>query len=434
MFQIILLVVFGALAVVGVLIFSFAIGGGTSNAVGAIKIWGTLEGSAFTAVIRQASDNNPQLSGVSYQQRDQTTYEADLTQALASGTGPDLFLLRQDYALKDASKVALIPSSALSPAQFKSTFIDAASPFLTSTGVIAVPILADPLVLYWNKDMLASAGFAQPPKYWDEFFNIAQKITKKDDSGTIRKSAVAMGEYANVDNAKDVLATLIMQAGGTITAEDSAGHLVAAVQPRIGGAAQSTVSALRFFTEFADPSKNDYSWNRSLPSAQKAFSAGDLALYVGYASEEATIARANSNLNFAPAPLPQIRSASNSLGTARVYALAAPRAGKNPNGAITAAFLIVTKANAQAHSTALGIPSARRDVLNGVANGVNADAQTNDALFARMVIIAHSWLDPDPDKTNDLFRVMIENTTSGALLVTEAVQRADQQMSQILGL
>ena len=427
MFQLSLLVTFGSLAIAGVLIFSLAIGGTQSSSIGAVKIWGTLDPTAFAVVIRQAAENNSQLSQVTYEQKDAVTFESELTNALASGTGPDLFLLRQDYALKDAGKTSIIPFSALSKAQFENTFIEAANPFLTQNGVIAVPIFADPLILYWNKDMLASAGYAQPPKYWDELFQIAQKATKRDDSGTITKSAVALGEYKNVTNAKDILATLILQAGGEITAYDSAGRLTPALAPRVGAATQSTASALRFFTEFADPSKDDYSWNRSLPESQKAFATGDVGLYIGYASEAPLITRMNPNLNFGLAPLPQVRSMANTLVTAHVWGLAASRAGANPNGAITAAFLLVSADTGGALSAALGIPSARRDILNKKAQG-------NDEFFNKQAIVAHSWLDPDPVKTAEVFRAMIENTTSGSMLVAEAVQRADQELAHILGL
>lgn len=428
MFQITLLVVFGGLAIAGVLVFSIAIGGGNTNTIGSVKIWGTLDQGAFSVVIRQASETYPELSQVTYEQKDATTFESELTNALASGTGPDLFLLRQDYALKNAGKTVVIPLSVLSEAQFRNTFIEAANPFLAQEGVIAVPAFADPLILYWNKDMLATAGYAQAPKYWDELYGIAQKASKKDESGAITKSAIALGEYKNITNAKDILATLILQAGGDITAYDASGRLIPALTPRAGGAStQATVSAMRFYTEFADPSKNQYSWNRSMLESQKVFAAGDVALYIGYASEAPLITRINPNLNFGLAPIPQIRSASNAVNTAHVWGLAASRAGKNPNGAITVAFLLVSADTGTALSTALGIPSARRDVLNKPAQG-------NDDFFNKQAILAHSWLDPDPEKTGELFRAMIENTTSGALLVAEAVQRADQELAHILGL
>ena len=427
MFQLSLLVTFGSLAIAGVLIFSLAIGGNQGNSIGSVKIWGTLDPAAFAVVLRQAAENNAQLSQVTYEKKDPATFEAELTDALASGTGPDLFLLRQDYALKDAGKTSLIPFSALSKAQFENTFVEAASPFIAPGGIIAVPIFVDPLILYWNKDMLASAGYAQPPRYWDELFEIAQKVTKRDDSGTIIKSAVALGEYKNVTNAKDILATLILQAGGGITAYDATGRLTPALAPRVGAATQSTASALRFYTEFSDPSKNDYSWSRSLPESQRVFAAGDVGLYVGYASEAAFITRTNPNLNFGLAPIPQIRSTANTLSTAHVWGLAASRAGANPSAAITAAFLLVSADTGGALSSALGIPSARRDILNKKTQG-------NDEFFNKQAIVAYSWADPDPEKTAEVFRAMIENTTSGAMLVAEAVQRADQELAQILGL
>jgi len=428
MFQLSLLITFGGLAIAGVLIFSLAVGGGESNSIGAVKIWGTLDPAAFAVVLRQAAENNGQLNQVTYEKKDPATFEPDLTNALASGSGPDLFLIRQDYALKDAGKTSIIPFSALSKAQFENTFVEAATPFITQNGIIAVPIFVDPLILYWNKDMLASAGYAQPPRYWDELFQMAQKVTKRDDSGTITKSAIALGEYKNVTNAKDILATLILQAGGEITAYDNGGRLTPALAPRAGGsAAQPTASALRFFTEFADPSKDDYSWNRSLPESQKAFATGDVALYVGYASEAPILARMNPNLNFGLAPVPQIRTAANALVTAHVWGLAASRGGANSNAAITAAFLLVSADTGGALSSALGIPSARRDILNKKSQG-------NDEFFNKQAIVAHSWLDPDPAKTAEVFRAMIENTTSGAMLVAEAVQRADQELAHILGL
>ncbi len=441
MFQIILLVVFGAFAIVGILVFALAVGGGASSTIGPVKIWGTLDQTAITAVIRQAAEKDASLSQVSYEQKDSATYEQLLTNALASGTGPDLFLIRQEYAAKNAGKAAIIQFSALSQSQFENTFIGASSPFVGQGGILGIPIVADPLVLYWNKDMLASAGFSQPPQYWDQLMGIAQKVSKKSDTGGIVKSAVAFGEYQNVDNAKDILAILILQAGGSITAHDGAGRLIPALVSKVAGVTQPTESALRFYTEFADPSKDDYSWNRSLPKSQKAFAAGDVALYVGYASEESLIERSNPNLNFAMAPLPQIRSKPNSMTTARVYALAASKAGKNPSAALQVAFLLGATGISRDLSTALGLPSARLDVSQGALPNPGSIAFTGlgvamgrDEVVTSSAIAARSWIDPDPEATAEIFRGMIESVASGAQLVAQAVQRADQQLGNTLGL
>ena len=425
-FQIVLMATFAALAVGAVLIFAFAVGGSTSTAVGSVKIWGTLDATSFNSVIRQAVENDPRLSLVTYVQKDSATFTTDLTNALASGTGPDLVLLAQDEAYAQASKLTPIPYTSISQSQFQNTFVEAANPFLSSGGVLGVPLSVDPLVLYWNKDMLSTAGFAQAPQYWDELYDMATHITHRDDSGNISKSLIGFGEYANVQNAKDILSMLILQAGGTITGRESdTGNIVSAISPKTGDATQATPSALRFYTEFADPSKADYTWNRSLANSRQAFAAGDVALYIGYASEKPLIKSMNPNLNFAPAPVPQMRNGPRATDMGRVYAFVVPRTSSNPTGAITVESVLTATDVSLSISTALGIPSARRDVLA-------LKAQGDTDLFNRQAIIARSWIDPDPVKTEPIFRDMIENTTSGTMLLSEAVQRADQEMQQLL--
>jgi hypothetical protein len=256
---------------------------------------------------------------------------------------------------------------------------------------------------------------------------MARRITVRSASGSLSKSAIDFGEYDNVPNAKSILSLLIMQAGGQVTTKSTEGKLIPAILPKAAGAVQSTLSALRFYTEFSDPSKEDYTWSKGFVDAQQSFAVGDLALYIGHASEAPLLSRMNPNLNYAIAPVPQIRGASAAIDTGYVYGFAVPRAAKNPAGALTVAALLSGPAVSKPLSIALGIPSARRDILSQPAQG-------NDDLFNKQAIISRNWTDPDPVKTEDIFRAMIEDTVSGAALITEAVQHADQQLAHILGL
>lgn len=438
-FQIVVMSVFGALAIGGVMIFAFVVGGGAADSIGEVKIWGTLDATAFSVVLRQLSDDDARLKQVTYVQKNPETFSREVTDALASGTGPDLFILRQDSAERDGGKVFAIPYESFSEEQFLNTFLEAASPFLGPDGVRAVPLAADPLVLYWNRDLMAAAGYAKPPAYWDEMYDIASTLTDCqglqtgvrntlvgcDEARSIKKAAIALGEYQNVNHAKDILALLVLQAGGRITVRDSEGKLSTSLVSRAGDTQQPSESALRFFTEFSNPIKVHYTWNRSLRESRVAFATGDLALYMGLASEEPLIRRINPNLNFAPAPVPQIRGGSRALNVAHVYAFAIPKAAANQQGALTVAYLLASKGPSQLLSKALGFPSARRDVLSEPASG-------NDDLFNRQAILAKAWDDPDPEKTDAIFRDMIESVTSGAARLSEALQRADQSMTQLL--
>ena len=424
-FQIILLAVFGALAVAGVLIFALATAVDQGDALGPVEIWGSLPERTITPVLQLAAETDPRLAQVTYLEKDPVQYEAELTNALATGGGPDLFILRQDYAMKNAPKIAPIPSAQLSRKQFADTFVEAAAPFYSSEGALAVPLVVDPLVLYWNRDTLSGNGYAKPPLYWSEVADMAASSTIRRGDGSIEKATVALGEFSNIPAAKWILSALVMQAGGTPTTVDSEGRLEASLGGYSGGGREAAESAISFYTEFANPSKETYSWSRSLGSAQRAFSAGDLALYVGHASEAALIQQMNPNLNFAIARLPQRSPSARPVNVATVYALAVSRTSKNPVGARTVASLIAQENLSRELAIRLGVSSALRDVLAKLAEG-------EQDLFNRETLIARSWIDPDPEKTSNIFRAMIERIAGGETDVTEAILRADQEIGQLV--
>ena len=422
-----LLIAFGSVAIAGVLVFALAVGNDDANTVGPITIWGTLDGIQFTSVIQPIAEVNPIFKQVTYEEKDPTTFESELTTALANGVGPDLFLLRQDFIFKDAGKVIPVPPQSLSVNKFQEAFLDAANPYYSSNGALGIPLFVDPLVLYWNRDLLSSAGIVKQPVFWDELTGMTALLTQKNEAGSIIQSTIAFGEAKNIENAKEILSLLILQAGGTITAIDVSGNLVPALTSSFDSGLGAADNALRFYTKFADPSEEEYSWNRSLPESRKAFASGDAAFYVGFASEAAIIAEMNPNLNLAVAPVPQLRGSTIKINTARVYALAITRTGQNPNGALTVASNLATVDNSKALSDRFGIPSALRDVLVLPAEG-------SAELFNKQATLARSWRDPDPERTALIFRDMIERVTAGSANATDAVQRANAEMGQILGL
>ncbi len=442
-FQITLLAVFGSLGVAGVLIFALLTASSSSSTIGPILIWGTLDDRVINQALHDASDTDARFSQVTYVKIDPTQFDAQLKTALASGQGPDLFLLQDDHAYRDASYALHISDAQFPESQFKATFLDTATTFLAKDGVVGIPLLVDPLVLFWNKDALATANIASPPQYWDQIPAMVESLVKKADEGTVDKAGVALGTYDNISSAKDILAVLIMQAGGKITGEDDEGILRSQLASQ--GGSTAAVTALDFYTEFADPSQPDYSWSRAFQNAQAAFASADVAMYIGHASEYASIKARNPNLNFAMSPLPQIRNAQYTIDVSNVYALAIGRNAKNPTGALTMAFLMAAPGFSTGVSKALGMANPLRRVISSnvtvqTSNDASAAFQqlvsnapkTPETLLDSMANISKPWIDPDPDRTGALFRDMIESTVSGALKSADAVQRADKQMGTIL--
>lgn len=423
-FQIALLSAFGGLAIAGVLIFSFFISRGEGTVVGPVTMWGTFDEPVIQQMLSDLSATHPDLLNISYVQIQADSYEQELLDAFASGEAPDLFVLTEDQAYAQKSRVSLIPADSLAPTLFDATFIDGAAPFVDPDGTIALPILSDPLVMYWNKDLLAAAGFSQPPKYWDEMLPFVQRVTKKTETGSIALSAIPFGGYSNVDHAKELISMLIIQAGGGITARDANGRLISSLlaQGRSSAEVAAAPSAFRFYTAYADPSKPDYTWNRSFPRSRKAFTDASVALYFGRASELSNLRAANPNLNLGLSPMPQIKNGGVAATGGVVYGVAMPKAAKNPEGARHIQWLLAGEDVSLALSKALAIPSARRDALDLQRQ----DNVTN--MLATQAVLIRSWSDPDPERTDEIFRAIIDDMTSGSILLSEATTRADQEM------
>src|SRR3989344_397923 len=331
-FQLISIIVFIALAVFGILVFSGAIPIGknkTPGALGTVVLWGTVRGVTMAPILEEFNNANPTFV-VRYVEKSSTNFDQDLLEALASGTGPDMFFLSDSLAFHYANKIVTIPYQSYPLASFKNNFAGAGEVFLTSRGILAFPLSIDPLMMYYNRSILDANAIIYPPIFLDEFASIVPIITKKDDSNKIIKSTVALGHFSNVTHAKDILSAFFMQTGNKIVTEQDE---IFSSNLDVSNLASSLASVLKFYTDFADPNKSVYSWNKSFPNSNDAFSAENLAFYFGFASELGLLMDKNPNQNLGVAPLPQIRNASAKLTSAHAVGIDLLSSSKNFNTA-----------------------------------------------------------------------------------------------------
>ena len=432
-FQIILLAVFGALAVAGILIFAFAVGTDkNANVIGPVLIWGTLDKPTFDDVLENIVLTNQALSGVSYVQKDGPTFDQELASAISEKRGPDLYIIASDDAVKNENRVTILDYGQITRQQYQDAFAEATNPFLSQRGVIAIPFLVDPLLLYWNRDLLGSAGFAEPPVTWDQVPGMVRAITVKDTTGSIRRSGIALGTFPNIENGKAIITMLMIQAAnvGNSVPEPIVGHnqeglLISTMGSSFGRESPPALDALRFYTEFANPAQSDYSWNNSLGSARSAFAQGQVGLYLGFSSENALVRAMNPNLNFSFSSIPQLPSSVRLITYGRAYAFAVPLESRNAQGAFMVADLFATATTSAAFARAFGMASASRAALN-------TGEGREQTIINKMALIAKNWTDPDPQKTNAIFRDMIGNVISGAGSITDALSNADQQLGHLM--
>lgn len=427
-FQIVILGVFGVALVIAVLIFSGFIPtkGDHTDLRGTVTIWGTLEQELIFTPLEEQNRENDKKFIIEYVEIRQENFDRDLVEALASGTGPDMILLPQDLIIRHRDKVLPIPYETMSIRDFQNTFIEEGELYLSQDGIIALPFSLDPLVMYWNRDLFSSAAIAQVPQFWDELFTLGPRITQIDQARNIRKSIIALGEYRNVNHAKEILALLMLQAGDSIIKKGADDDLTVTLGEQQNLVTPPSQSALRFYTEFSNSAKPFYSWNRSLPNAKDFFIRGDLALYLGFASERKEIKEKSPHLNFDVTLVPQARDSLRKTTFGKMVGVAVLKSSTNIPTAFFASFQLTGRDFSENFSEGASLPSVRREFLSRSATTAHQQVFNDSALISR------AWFDPSPRETESIFKDMIENVVSGRLRLSDAIVRTQKELTLLL--
>lgn len=425
-FQIVLLSVFGLLALLGLLLFANS-GGirGVGQAIGTVTIWGTLPKEAVEAGIQELTAVHNEYSDVVYEEKSEATWRIELADALAAGDGPDLIIFSQEELLSQKDKIRPIPFSTITERAYVDTYVPLFELFLSPEGPYGIPLVVDPLVLYYNRTMLSSANIATPPKTWEAVIGIAPSLSKRGDASAITKSAIPFGEYANVTNARAILSLLFLQSGNPITEENEQGFRSMLTDRTLESTTgiSAAESAVSYFAQYGDPAKTVYSWNRSLPASREMFLSGDLALYPGYASELPFLEEANPNLDFDMALVPQRAASASRTTYGKGYVLAIPKVTANVYGAENTARMLSEPGPMNVIAEMLSVAPARRSLLTPREN----DRFTS--VFYPEALSAKGWLSPSSASVDTIFSVMIGNISSGRLEAASALQAAGNALN-----
>src|SRR3989344_1852239 len=398
-FKIAVTAIFAISIVVGIAMFALSkssSGGDSANLV----IWGTVSQEVFDTAYKNSSIVGNKLIKISYVKKDVTSFDNEFVEALAEGRGPDMVILRDDYIYKHRNKLFVIPYKNYTKRSFKDQFIEAGEIFLSGDGVIALPFLVDPLVMYWNRDIFSNSSVARPPQYWDEVTSLIEKMTRRDASANILQATVALGEWRNITNAKEILSTILIQAGTPITKRGQEG-VESVLNNQFDYPTAPSTSAVNFYTQFSNPTATTYTWNRSLPTSLNMFLSGNLAMYVGFASEIFSIQQKNSNLNFDVTYVPQIRNTPKRIVFGHMHALSIVRQSSQINGAYFT-LNALTEANAlKSIENLTNLPPVRRDLLS------DKPSDAFRIIFYNSALMASSWVDPNAILSGNTFRDMI---------------------------
>jgi len=424
-FQLFLRGLFAFFAVVALILFINLKPGGNSanNPFGEqVIVWGPFSDTVVNNWLSQISDENELFSVVQYVQVPLEQFAGQFVNEIAEGRSPDLVMLPHTELVNQRSKLWPIPYDTVgfSIRDIRDNYIDGAEIFALSDGLYGLPFLVDPLLMYWNRDLFASAGLAQPPQSWEAVVgDVASRLTKtRAGSRDFTQSALAFGEYANARNASAVLSLLLMQSGSQLVLESANGYDVA-LNKAINNGRPPFVASLQFYADFANADKPRYSWNSSQQEDRSAFLASTLAMYFGFASEASALRERNPNLNFDVALPPQGGDDATHRTYGQFYSLVIPRAAsKNSQGAFNAARLMANPQNSLNLAFAVNHAPVHRGALSAGAPDPYRKVAFDAALVAR------GWLSPEPAATEQVWQTMIEDVTRGRASVSKAVADA----------
>lgn len=400
--------------------------GPTAAPVGDVELtwWKTFETSEnVQQLIADFEQANPNVR-VNYVQKDIATYEQDLLRAFASGQGPDIFSIHNDWLPMQIDKLVPMPDGQMSVRDYKSTFVDvAADDFVKDNRIFASPMNVDVLALYYNKDILSSSGIAIPPKTWEEMTTSVEKITRVNRPGSFLRSGISLGTASNVNRAVDILSLLMLQNGTMFYSPDRS--FAEFDQSQSIGSTQFNPGqqALMYYTQFANPAKRSYTWNALSDNSVDAFTQGKLGMMLSYYYMRPQILDKGPTLNWDVAPVPQISVNSVKVNFANYWGEAVYKNSKSVSTAWEFINFITSKEQLAKYYQQHKLVSSRKDIL------AEQTSDTEIGVFAESALSAKSVYKKDSSGYEAVFAQMIDDVSTKGVDIDEAISTAVQQIN-----
>jgi len=371
------------------------------------RVWDGQEVYADIIASYQAIHSNIKIN---YRKLRYEEYEKELLNSFAEDRGPDILSLHAGWMERYQNKLAPMPAEitmaypvitgtlkkeetielrtnrSLTLGQIKEQYLDTVYDNAIIDGkVYGLPMSVDSLVLFYNRDLMNSAGITEVPKYWnDKFLEDVKTLTKQNENGKIVQSGVALGTSDNIERYSDILSLLMMQNGAQMMSyEDKRVTFQTALKG--SNTAAPGLEALRFYTDFANPVKQVYSWDKEMPNSLQAFIEGRLAMFFGYAYHIPMIKAQAPRLNYGISPMLQIEGNTTQINFANYWLETV--SSKSAYQAEAWNFIqFATKAeNAQSYLTKAKKPTALRSLVDQQKN--------NDeiSVFANQLLTSRSW-------------------------------------------
>lgn len=438
-------------------------GGGNTAPTAAAKVqlsyWRVFDGDdAFKDIIDAYKARHPYVS-IEYRVLRFDEYEDELIKALAKGEGPDIFSIHNTQMSEYKDLLLPMPTTVTTkyletvgtvrketvltakqeslPSQrdIKADFVDvvandvilsyqADEKSAAEDRVFGLPLSVDTLALLYNKDLFDAAGIAAPPETWEEFQNDVVLLTKYQDDGSILQSGASMGTVENVDRAADIVQALMLQ-NGTEMIDDRGRVAFNAIPETIADGVYPGLDAVRFFTDFANPVKETYTWNAAMPENVDAFASGQTAMMLGYSYHLPIIRAAAPTIDVGVGELPQIGGGAKKVNFANYWVEGVSKDTEHPNEAWSFVAFATSADHVMSYLDETQKPTALRALIE---NQVESETLSP---FVSQILTAESWYKGTDAKAMEAaFETLATEVLSGNREAEDAIKDAAKVVSQ----
>lgn len=429
-----------------------------------LNMWGVIDDSnAYASAINEYQKKYANVT-INFRRLRLEDYENELLNGLAEDRGPDIFLIHHDWTNKYLTKMSSMPASVrvaqktvqgtvkkevvwssadvslMTNREFRDVFVDTvardairmvnvskeANTSDFRERIVGVPTFIDTLALYYNRALLNVAGIPLPPETWDDFQAQVQRLTRRDarDPQKLVQSGAAIGLGANIERSPDLIAALMRQNGAIMSDEDGSPTFHEIPASDSESQEPPAFGALRFYTEFADPSKRVYTWNAEQENSLEAFIQGKTAFFFGYAYQQDVIKARAPQLNLGLTKLPYVTGRAP-MSVANYWFWTVSKKTKESPHAWNFVNSLAERTQQEKISDTIKRPSPRRDVLSEQLR------HEEIGVFASQVLTASTWYQGrDPRAMEQAIIELIDRVARKEIPMEEAMRFAIERIGE----
>ncbi|RJR30812.1 extracellular solute-binding protein [Candidatus Parcubacteria bacterium] len=405
----------------------------------------------FSQIINEYRAIHPNIN-INYRKLRYEEYEKELLEAWAEDRGPDIFSVRNTWVRAYESKISPLPKEismayqrtekslgikeetvveikkqkSITPAEIKLNFLDVVyKDAVIGSEIYGLPLSVDTLVMFYNRGLLNNAGISLAAGDWRQFQTDVKKISLLSRDNNIIQAGTALGTGKNVLHAFDIISLLMMQ-NGAVMADTAGNPTFHSIPPGSSSNYNPGIEATKFYTDFASPSKEVYSWNSNMTNSRQAFARGLVGYYFGYSSDIEYIERdSRGKLNYGITNMPQIEG-NTEVNIANYWLETVSKKSKYQNEAWDFIQFMTQAKNVKSYLGSAARPTALRALID------EQKSNGNMAIFASQLLTTKTWYQgKKAAEAEEIFKEMADSIVKGED-PNKAVPFAAQRVSQTI--